>query len=210
MKESPARTPSSGIYAQDRWTVSRMTLSLGVRYDYYKSSFPDQALRPGPLVPGRNFVIPAQDGVEGWHDVTPKFGVVYDLFGNGKTALRATANKYVQGQSLGGNLPDRPFGFPLNPVSRLVNSTTRSWTDSNRDFVPDCDLNQPTRQRRVRGDGELGLRHRRPRRDLRSRHARRMGQASGWNWEFATGIQHEILPGCRWTSDTSAACTGTC
>ena len=69
-----------------------MTLSLGVRYDYYSSSFPDQPVGPGELVPARNFVIPAQDGVRGWHDVTPKFGVVYDLFGDGKTALRGTAN----------------------------------------------------------------------------------------------------------------------
>ena len=91
--EGLSRTDADlGIYAQDRWTVRRMTLSLGVRYDYYSSSFPDQPVGPGELVPARNFVIPVQDGVRGWHDVTPKFGVVYGLFGDGKTALRGTAN----------------------------------------------------------------------------------------------------------------------
>jgi hypothetical protein len=29
-------------------------------------------------------------------DVTPKLGVAYDLFGNGKTALKASLAKYVE------------------------------------------------------------------------------------------------------------------
>jgi len=183
-----------GIYAQDRWTIQRMTLSLGVRYDYYKSSFPDQPLGPGPLVPTRNFVIPAQNGVKGWHDLTPKFGVVYDLFGNGKTALRATANKYVQGQSLGGNLPDRPFGFPLNPVSRLVNSTTRSWTDTNRDFIPNCDLTNPLSNGECAAMASSAFGTVAPGATYDPDTLGGWGRRPGWNWEFATGIQHEVLP----------------
>src|SRR6185369_16885477 len=112
----------------------------------------EEPVGPGPLAPSRNFVLPASDGVRGWKDVTPKFGIVYDLFGNGKTALRGSVNKYLQGQALGGDLPDRPFGYPLNPVYQLINSATRSWTDTNRNFVPDCNLTNPAAQTVVGGD----------------------------------------------------------
>ena len=40
-----------GIYAQDKWTLKRLTLNLGVRYDYFNSYFPEQQLGPAPLVP---------------------------------------------------------------------------------------------------------------------------------------------------------------
>jgi hypothetical protein len=33
----------------------------------------------------------------------------YDPFGDGKTAVKASLSKYVQGQALGGDLPDRPL-----------------------------------------------------------------------------------------------------
>ena len=183
-----------GLYAQDRWTMNRLTLSLAVRYDYYKSSFPDEPVGPGLLVPSRDFVVPAQDGVRGWHDLTPKFGVSYDPFGDGKTALKATLSKYVQGQALGGDLPDRPFGYPLNPVYRLVTTVSRSWNDANRNFAPDCDLTLPG------ANGECGA--------MSNSNFGRLGSdttydpdiLSGWgkragyNWEFSVGGQREILP----------------
>jgi hypothetical protein len=72
-------------------------------------------------------------------DISPRFGVAYDLFGDGKTALKGTVNKYVGGAT--GNLL-----VTANPVSALVNSTTRSWTDTNKNFIPDCNLLNPLAQ----------------------------------------------------------------
>jgi hypothetical protein len=184
----------AGIYAQDKWTLNRLTLNLGVRYDYYQSSFPEQHVGSAPLVPGRDVTIPAQPGVRGWHDVTPKLGVAYDLFGTGKTAVKGTVNKYVQGQALGGDLPDRPFGYPLNPVYRIVNSTTRSWNDSNRNFAPDCDLTNPLT------NGECGpmanSNFGKPQPDTTYDPAilGGWGKRAGYNWEFSAAIQHEIVP----------------
>src|SRR6185503_2772676 len=62
-------------------------------------------------------------------------GSAYDLFGDGKTALRVSINKYVSAQGLQGT-----YGDTANPVNRLANIVTRSWIDTDRDFVPDCDL----------------------------------------------------------------------
>ena len=89
------------------------------------------------LTPARNIQIPETKNLS-WNDVTPKFGVSYDLFGSRKTALKASANKYVAAQGATGGLGNTP-----NPVNRLVLTTTRAWNDVNGDFVPQCELTNP-------------------------------------------------------------------
>ena len=88
-----------GLYAQDRWTMGRITLSGGMRMDLFNTSFPEITLGPGPLVPTRNITFPAQDNL-GWKDLTPRMGAAYDVFGDGKTAMKVTLNKYLEGQAL--------------------------------------------------------------------------------------------------------------
>jgi hypothetical protein len=127
-----------GVYAQDRWTLKRLTLTLGVRYDYFADSFPEQVVGPALLAPNRNITFPEQDNVS-WHDFTPKSGAVYDLFGNGKTAVKVSVNKYLQGMLSG-------VSTTPNPVSTIITTTTRSWTDANRNYIPDCDLTNPALQ----------------------------------------------------------------
>ena len=50
-----------GIYIQDKWTVRRLTLSGGLRFDTFQSYFPEQTLEPGPLVPNRSVTFPETD-----------------------------------------------------------------------------------------------------------------------------------------------------
>src|SRR4029450_7200660 len=57
-----------GVYAQDRWTIRRATVSYGLRYDHFASSFPEQRIGPVPLVPNRNFTLPPTEGIS-WHDI---------------------------------------------------------------------------------------------------------------------------------------------
>ena len=128
------------LFVQDRWTVNRLTLTGGLRFDYYHSYFPDQTLGPILFAPTRNISFPAGDGVS-LKDITPRLGAAYDVFGNGKTAVKASLNKYLNAMNTG--TPGAgvyTFGYPLNPINRLVTTTTRSWTDSNQNFNPDCDL----------------------------------------------------------------------
>ena len=98
-----------GVFAQDKWTLERLTLSYGVRFDHFSSYFPEQTLEPGLLVPTRNLTFPAAP-MASWYDVVPRVGSAYDLFGDGKTALRVSINKYVIAQGLQGT-----YGDTANP-----------------------------------------------------------------------------------------------
>jgi hypothetical protein len=48
--------------------------------------------------------------------------------------VKIAANKYLLGQTLNG------FGASPNPVNALATNTFRSWADTNKDFVVNCDL----------------------------------------------------------------------
>jgi len=138
-----------GIFAQDKWTLERLTLSYGIRFDHFSSYFPDQTLAPGLLVPTRNLTFP-EAPMASWYDVVPRVGSAYDLFGDGKTALRVSINKYVNAQGLQGT-----YGDTANPVNRLANIVTRSWIDGNGNFRPDCDLTNVLSQDLRASGGDL-------------------------------------------------------
>lgn len=185
-----------GFYAQDRWTLGKLSLMGGLRYDYFKTHFPVIALGPGELVPNRNLSFPETDNLA-WKDFTPRAGMAYDVFGTGKTAVKVTLNKYLEGQAL----QSTSLAGTPSPFRRLVLSTTRAWTDNDRDFVADCDLLNPGAQSPATtgsvdtcgalananfGNAVAGARFD-P--DL----------LGGWgnrfaNWEFSASVQHELVP----------------
>ena len=183
-----------GLFAQDKWTLQRLTLSYGMRYSWYKSSFPAQHVSPTQLAPALNLDIPETDGVS-WHDVVPRLGAVYDPLGTGKTALKVSLNKYVIGQALQGNAGTGTilFGSNLNPYNRLVRSTTRNWNDANRNFVPDCDLTNPAANLECSAMTNQNFGKTVPGTVYDPETLSGWGKR-GYNWEFAAGVQHEILP----------------
>jgi hypothetical protein len=177
-----------GVFAQDRWTVRGLTATAGVRYDYYTNSFPEQPVGPAQLAPTRNITLPAQKGTN-YRDITPRLGASYDLFGNGKTAIKVSLNKYLVALGSGGF----PGTTSLNPTDNLVVSTTRSWNDTNRNFVPDCNLID------VNANGECGAMDNRAFGGVRRGTTYDPDLLSGWgkrqyNWEFSAGAQHELAP----------------
>jgi hypothetical protein len=179
-----------GLYVQDRWTIKRLTLTLGVRYDYFANSFPEQHVGAAALAPDRNITFPRQDNLR-WHDITPKSGAAYDLFGNGGTAVKVMLNKYLQGMLSG-------LGAAPNPVSTLVNTTTRAWTDANRNYIPDCDLASPAAQdnRGAGGDFCAAMANANfgktvPGSTFDPEALRGFGKRN-YNWEFSAGLQQKI------------------
>lgn len=121
-----------GLYAQDQWTARRLTLSYGLRFDYLNTF--DSATTQPPnrfILSTRTF--PELDCVPCWKDLSPRFGAVYDLFGNGKTALKTSVARYVAAETTAN-------ADLFNPASAAVASVTRTWNDANHNFIPDCDL----------------------------------------------------------------------
>jgi len=177
-----------GIYAQDAWTFQRATINAGLRFDYYNNSFPEQHLGPGPLVPNRDVTF-APASFYSMKDLTPRVGVTYDLFGNGKTALKAHWGKYVLGLSAGTG----------NPVGNLSTNATRSWTD-NGNYTIDCDPKNPAAQDNRATGGDFCGANPNALFGLSTPSTKWDPEAytgwgnRGWNQTFSAGVQQEIAP----------------
>ena len=128
-----------GLFAQDQWTLGNVTLNLGVRYDGLNAHNPAQTR------PGGRFLGPvsfdAVENVPNWKDISPRLGGAWDVFGNGRTAIKASYGRYVNYETTG-------LTKLTNPANALVAHTTRSWNDSfygvgdprTGNYVPDCEL----------------------------------------------------------------------
>ena len=110
----------AGVYAQDSWRLDRITLNVGVRYSMVKMSIPEQSAPAGRWVPARTFE--AQNGIIDWKTVSPRFGFSWDVFGDGRTALKGGISRYDRQE--GGTLVQ-----PLN--RRNINFQTCPWADTN-------------------------------------------------------------------------------
>ena len=120
-----------GVYAQDQWTVNRLTLNLGVRLDVFRGGSSAQ-MRPATFFTP-SVSVDEISGTPSWNDWQPRLGVAYDLFGDGLTALKASFGRYAIGQGI-------TIAQRNNPAWQVIKTTNRTWSDANGDYVPDCDL----------------------------------------------------------------------
>lgn len=127
----------ASLYAQDQWTRGRLTLQGGVRFEHLSAEFPDQQIGPNVLIPVA-ILFPARDSGVGVKDIMPRVGAAYDLFGNGRTAIKVSLGRYVTPTN-----STEAYAGGQNPINRVATMTNRSWTDRNGNFVPDCDLLNP-------------------------------------------------------------------
>ncbi|PYR46599.1 MAG: hypothetical protein DMF89_21725 [Acidobacteria bacterium] len=175
-----------GTYAQDQWTIKKLTLNLGVRHEYLNADVPEQSMPAGRFVPARDYA--AVPNVVAWNELVPRLGAAYDLFGNGKTAIKATLNKYLNAEASGAS-------NARNPTITQVAAVVRAWGDANGNYNPDCDLLNPD------ANGECG--------PMSDRNFGKQAAYSttydpavthGWgqrnnNWETTVGIQQELRSG---------------
>jgi hypothetical protein len=175
-----------GFFVQDRWTVDRLTVSGGVRLDFLNTSTEPFTLGPHRWLPNRNTFFDAVEDVPNWKDVNPRVSVAYDLFGNGRTALKGSASRGVQQESIA-------IARANNPANTVSTTTQRVWTDSDLDFFPDCDLTIAA------ANGECGG-YLNPNFGISipgTRYDRSIMEGWGvrpYNWEFSAGVQQEVMP----------------
>ena len=181
------------FYAQEQWTLGRLTASGAVRYDHAWSYFPEQT------VDAQRFVATPLHydkitGVKGYNDIWPRAGVAYDVFGTGKTSVKVNFGRYLEAAQNGG------FFIALNPTNRLTTTTTRTWTDANNNWVADCNLNNAASQdlRATGGDfcgANASANFGTPVFDSTLDPA----LLSGWgvrsgDWQWGASVQQEVLP----------------
>jgi hypothetical protein len=143
------------LYAQDSWSVGRLSLQGAIRFDRAWSwhpagqssiglgpSFVSKLEGPaatGPVWLAQPFVIQdRRDSVTGYNDISPRVGAAYDVFGTGKTSLRVNWGKYLRAAN------SENTYLQLNPASTFQFNTTVNWTDTDNDRVVDCDLRNAT------------------------------------------------------------------
>jgi hypothetical protein len=176
-----------GVYVQDSWRLKRFTINPGVRLEHLNTEIPEQSVSAGRFVPARFF--PARKNVPNWNDVAPRFGVVYDLFGDGRTALKAGINKYMHPITTS-------FAKRYNP---MVSSTDRrDWDDCA--YLPGtvtCNpalIGAPGYHDDIAQDNELGppsnvnfgkSASRNPAPDIKR----------SYNVEYSLSVQRQIVPG---------------
>jgi hypothetical protein len=130
------RVLTHAVYAQDSWTRKRLTMQGALRYDYAQSWHPSSA--NGTTATSRWNAQPIAfdrtTSVRGYHDISPRLGLAYDVFGTGKTALKLNAGRYLDAAT-----NDRNY-VVNNPANRIQTTMSRNWTDTNGNRQVDCDI----------------------------------------------------------------------
>ncbi|MBY0494714.1 MAG: carboxypeptidase regulatory-like domain-containing protein [Cyanobacteria bacterium] len=161
-----------GVFAQDTWTLDRLTLNVGGRYDHFNASVPAQSAAAGNWIQARNF--PEIPNVPNWSDFSVRLAGAYDVFGTGKTAIKANASQYIAAAAAG-------FAQTFNPMN--YSTQTRAWIDfdgnkSILDAAGNIQFNEV-----IGGTSNFGQITSRPDPNLRR----------GYNWEYAVSVQHQLM-----------------
>ena len=102
------------FYAQDTWTMDRLTINLGVRNDNFNTG--NDMWRAEGGIPASRFKharLFDSDVIEEIRprDWSPRFSVVYDLFGDAKTAVKFSVNRYTKRYVAGLGQRYHPVGW---------------------------------------------------------------------------------------------------
>ena len=173
----------TAVFAQDSWTLNNWTLNLGVRGDFFSAGVKEQFAPAGAWTPERDY--PAFPG-PAWNTVVGRFGVAYDVFGDGRTAIKALANKYLASQST----TQAMFRNPLASFTWSAQQEFRSWSD--------LDGNGSA----LGADGVVQFAEIGPSPNENWGTANSIANLANdrdGHWEYQLNIQHEVYPGISLT-----------
>ena len=185
---SETRQHATGLYVQQQWTMGRATFDGGLRYDYFRGFIPAMTLPGGRFLP-QGATFPAVDNALNYKDLSPRLGFAMDLFGTGKTAVKASLGRYVN------IISNQDTNFRNQaPVLQMVTNTARNWNDANGNYVPDCDLTNPN----LNGECEAVANRNFGLTVPGTTYADDVTHGFGkrpYNWQASFGIAHQLVTG---------------
>ena len=117
----------TALFAQDSYSVKRLMLTGGARWERLEGYLPAQSSPPSVFFPDIQRSFPEVRNLVLWHTAGPRISAIYDVTGDGKTAAKASAGRYYYVLSTGGG------GVNLvNPNSNYF--ATYGWNDINGDL----------------------------------------------------------------------------
>lgn len=169
-----------GIYIQDSIRLNRLTANLGLRWETLNAKVLAGKSPAGRFVPERTFdeIVDVPD----WNDFAPRMALVYDLMGNGRTAIKYSLNRYNLSRTTG-------IAAAYNPL--LSQTATLPWRDVNGDDIAQGERGCTGYPRAGCEISFAGL-------------SSNFGIAAlneygkyprTWNLEQGAEVQHELLPG---------------
>ena len=197
------RVQYDAFYAQDQWTMGRITLQGALRFDRATSIFPEVTIGGVRFLP-TVISFPETKGVDAYKDLTPRGGAAIDLFGDGKTALKFNFGRYLEAAQNGGLfIASRPVGADLDDGVAHVDRFERQLPARLR----------PVEQRGADGRRRRFLRRRREHQlrqggvghDAGSGAAQRLGRSVRRLAVGRVGAAADSAARCRSRSATSAA-----
>jgi hypothetical protein len=188
------RTRNMSFYAQDQWTLGHVTLQGALRFDRNWSLSPEQTIPASAFLPSA-LTFPETPGVNAYKDISPRGGLAYDVFGDGKTAVKVNFGKYLEPTSNNNNY------ILSNPIQRIATTATRAWTDSNGNWLPDCDLRSPLAQNTTATGGDVCGAMNNSTFGTATRITANIDPKilNGWSvrsndWQIGASVQQQILP----------------
>jgi len=165
----------TALYAQDSYSVKRLTLTAGLRWERLEGYLPEQSSPPSQFFPELNRTFPEQRDIVEWYTTGPRLSAAYDLFGDGQTAVKFGAGRYYYIIPSGGGVLDT-----VNPNGNYSQQYT--WNDLNGDlrYQPGEQSGTPIISQVNVSTVSFDPDYRRPYTD-----------------EYTGGVDHELLPSVR-------------
>jgi hypothetical protein len=114
------------LYAQDSYTVNRLTLTGGVRWEDLEGYLPAQSSPPSVYFPDIPRTFSEVRNLAHWKTAGPRVSAVYDVMGDGRTAVKGSYGRYYY------IIPTGGFLSTVNPNSNYF--ATYQWQDLNGDL----------------------------------------------------------------------------
>ena len=158
------------LYAQDAWTIKRLTINGGARVDRLVTQVDSTSVPQGRFTPFER--VQPEIKMPVWTTLSPRLGFAYDLFGDAKTAVKGSWGKYIETWGTG-------FAQQYNSVA--VRSETRTWNDLNADDIAqDAEIGPPADS----NFGRVVALTRSPDPDI----------DRAYNLSSSLGVEHQLLP----------------